>query len=1112
MNVFELRGQRRQAGQTLIIAMITLGLLLILGFVFLGIIDRNVRGAALAQTRSQANDLSEGGIRFAQGQLVDSPLGADWRGTPTTIPAVAGNVNDTLDPDAYYLRPAAKDSSGNPILWPNSTRIDFGGPDGLGPFIRWNAPGGNGRALIRVRYAPSDANILTATPDGPLRNPGQVHSYLQIESIGRPGVVNVNDPTTLSSGTPIQFQGFNTTAELQAALATMQQYDTQFVNGRHLLAFATPAITDYALFYTNKFNVSRAADIGYPNPGTTGLAGVGVGYCPACTSTDDPAYQDIGALVSFTLGGSETIASPATTNGEPPSGGSFMSNADVTFHGNTTVMLNELFGDKIAVNGRITGDSDAQLTVIQTTLNNPSANDQWNTSGPNTWVPTTITVPAASGAGTSAFDSSDPYFTTLSGSLLDGSQGTDQSGYSRGVGRLAPPSMETIDPSSQENRYVEMTRDSGNDQSTVGGTTTNTGINSGQFGHGSGVYVNNSTDIQEPTDETGRAGTDATESLVHDWLNPGNGDPTSGWQGPFYVPVGAYVTLLPDGFTIQLDNGTWKDPTGTDSGLTTLRYRIGQINGQLYIIDAIEPTAANPSTNVNGPATGAGAVNFASPPAMPFNGVLYFEGNVRIRGTIPTDVQLTVVSGATVYIEGSITKGAVGNDVTDGYVTTSPLYAAYNSPITRISKSSLMLMAKDDVAVNTTQFTGLLPGQSVNVVNDQQGVNGFNALRMVESTGDTSGAINLTTDFLTDPDNPTGSVTYNANNPSTWLPYALEYKDTSNNQIFPKLLFTHSMDDGTGAATFLQANINYGSYTDFSDQRSSEYYFPGNGTAAQTGYFSGYDNTATDYLGSGFTPIIQYGLGKGSWQNYPKYESRGFNLIDATSTFTSGSITSTNNAFILFAPAANDFLIRPSYISGVSSNDYLLAKAAVVPGDVRIEASVFAEEGSFFIIPGIWTSPNPNDTRAAYNAAVASVGQAAADQQRLESYGNGPEVPFYGEPLDIRVQMIGSVSENMPPPLGVQTAWIQKWGWIPTLWGGDNNVIPTSHIPTGSTSNGVPNFVLEYDPTLATGRTDGLSTTNDPTYWIRTDSYGRALLPMPRLPVSPALTYFGEVQ
>ena len=108
------------------------------------------------------------------------------------------------------------------------------------------------------------------------------------------------------------------------------------------------------------------------------------------------------------------------------------------------------------------------------------------------------------------------------------------------------------------------------------------------------------------------------------------------------------------------------------------------------------------------------------------------------------------------------------------------------------------------------------------------------------------------------------------------------------------------------------------------------------------------------------------------------------------------------------------------------------------------------------------------------------------------------------------------MAENLPPPIAVQSEWVRKWGWIPRRLGGTGIGIPKQHVPGVTdadkrnylnTRNFVPNLTIQYDPVLATGRL------NDPNRLIpiRADAYGRPLPPMPRLPVSPKLTYFGEL-
>jgi hypothetical protein len=63
---------------------------------------------------------------------------------------------------------------------------------------------------------------------------------------------------------------------------------------------------------------------------------------------------------------------------------------------------------------------------------------------------------------------------------------------------------------------------------------------------------------------------------------------------------------------------------------------------------------------------------------VPFNGVIYAEGNVRVKGRIPSGRQIIIVTNGTAYIEGNIVKGD--------------------------ERSALAILAKDYVCINTTQF------------------------------------------------------------------------------------------------------------------------------------------------------------------------------------------------------------------------------------------------------------------------------------------------------------------------------------------------------------------------------------------------------------------------
>jgi len=1089
MNPTQLQPQRqREKGQTIIIAMVVLGVLLILGFVFIGIVDRNGKSTFNLGNRSVANDLALGGIRFAHQQLLQSELGADWRGTPTSL----GTSNGTLDPDAYYLRPPATLSDGTALtVTPGGSQIDLGGPDGLGYFVRIN--NSTGRSLVRVRYAPSDANIFSSSPVGPLRRPGLARDYLIIEAIGRQGQVNEGDPTTLNSGHPIQYQNFATDQDFRAAIALMKQGENKFPYTQVVRAFASIGIIESARYITNIFNVSRPADIGPPKE-------LGVQYPQG--GTDIP----VESLLNNQLGGTEVLynlGNPPTPAGPIEGLGSFFSNANLVVHGNTVLNLNRYLGDQFDVAGSITGDlpdsnfnyNGGQLTVVARDVDLTATDPTFNT-----WLAPVTTVLTQN--GTNSLNSMSPNFSTITGIVRDGSSAPDQQGNPRSLGTKIPPSILVTDPDTDENRYVTMTADSGS-QSGNG--------NDGKYGFGSGVYVYNPSDVQGPTDENGRTNVGSQASQQYDWLNPNNGQAHSGWQGYLYVPLGAYVRLLDDGFTIQRDSQapqgerTWRYTDGTDSGNSLNRYRIGLgSDGNRHIVNSLTPISiATPSATIN---VNGSLQNTDYDKGPVFNGVLYFEGNVRIRGIIPTDVQLTLVSDATIYIEGSITKGVTANglQLNEGY--------ALGQLITRPSKSMLMLMAKDYVTLNTTQFLGVSPNQQVEPVNDTPNLNGYNPIRVR-----TGGSLLLDSEFVRDPLGPGA----NASNPSTQAPYNLHYQESGTPAVTipSNLLISHTMDDGPAPATFFQLNVNVGGPT------SAPYFF-----------LAGGNNTAYNYI-AGITPssmIPEYGLGGEVDQRYPKFESTTFPLVDPTTMslagggqqlLSSGSI----GTYTLFAEGTNELDIQQTSISGVATNDYIVGRAALMPHDIKIEAAIYAEQGSFFVIPGPWFNPNPNDRRDSYingtDVYSTATTPAEKDAIRLENYGTSPATPFYGEPLDVRVVISGAVSENMPPPASVQAQWLQKWGWIPPQIGATGLAIPSSHVPTGYTYNAgtgqfqyngspafVPNLIINYDPVLATDRSNGYVIDNSLSTLIRVDSYGHALPPMPRLPVSPSLAYFGEVQ
>lgn len=1042
-------GQRRQQGQTLVMAIIILAVLLILGFAFATIIGRNITEAGRAAQRTVAGDLSQDGVRYAHYQLLHSALGADWR-PASTPPLDVDAAGYTKDPDALYLR-----QPDTAIQYPSATNIDDkGGPDGLGPYTRVFFD--RGRALIRVRYAPSDYDAFS-DPTGALRQPGRARNYIVIDSVGRPGTLLTGgkiDPSRLLSER-VRVTNYTDIVDKAQNLGLLKAQDTRIIDSRKLMAFASIGIIEHGRYITDKHKIGRPADIGYltadeailPNANPFSAASPGIRYEGQQVSV----ITKLGDVAALTLPGR------SSNWADVPGGGGIYSNTDLRFHGRHDIALNRSLGEAILSAGDISGaNSQTSISVTETDYN--SGTDQWQSNA------------LALTAGD--IDSRASTFSTQSGLIRDGSQRADTDGYSRGIARKEPPSIVLEDPQGGLQRYVQMTRASG---PIVSGTAI------GRWGYGRGTYVD-SPERGNLSTEDQRQQQGAVRSLPNDWLNPNNAN-SLGWQGPYYIPLASYLKLLPDGFEIIRDSRSsqryWRATDGTSTNESSCRFRLRTIGGQPWILNSIQHPAL-----VNQPFNSLADSDFTTN-GQQFNGVIYFEGDVRVRGVIPTDHQLSVVSMGSIYVEGSITKGLV---LEDGTMLSAP------------SLSALMLMARDYVVYNTTTIFAPAPGESPNPKNADNLPDTPNPVEM--DLGE-SPDLTLMAQFLLNP------LTGTANDPSSWLPFGNTYEDPDGVPLSANLLVSSSADDN--GPTFVSIDVAPQAFA-IALAAFESYLFPRT-IIPETGQYTlasplgSWTFNAADGAFPAGTNIPIYGLGDPPINAYPKFETFGFPFITSDFNYAGRVMADIGGPLGDYSVAVQDpTLLRLRLVSAGPTvpKNYLFARTAVAPFDVRIEAAVYAEEGSFYVIPGNWMNMNPADTREDF---VAQGGGDAARRNRLETFGHTPDVPFYGEPLDVRIILFGAVSENMPAPISQQAEWLQKWGWIPRGLGATGRQIAAQHVPNGydlTTDLYVPNLIIQYDPALATASADGQNP-------IRTDANGWVLPPMPRLPVSPTLAYFGEV-
>jgi hypothetical protein len=251
------RYRSTERGQTLVIALLVSFVLLVLGGVFITVIARNILNVQQARERLRADYFAESGLQFAIDQLVRSEFGADWRPIPD-------NITTPEDPDYFWLKPY------NPA-------------DGTGGFTRINLQ--NGRALIRVSYQPS----------------GPVHRQpvIKIESIGRVGIVDPNDPTT--------FKLADRTSRAER------------------VAYLQIGTIDYLRFVMNKEQRGTLMDIGAED------VGIGVPY--------------------------------RTILGVPgQGGGSIFVNGNLRFSGNVEIAVNPDLGERVYVAGEVVHNAGRRLS------------------------------------------------------------------------------------------------------------------------------------------------------------------------------------------------------------------------------------------------------------------------------------------------------------------------------------------------------------------------------------------------------------------------------------------------------------------------------------------------------------------------------------------------------------------------------------------------------------------------------------------------------------------------------------------------------------------------------------------------------------------------------
>ena len=836
-----------------------------------------------------------------------------------------------------------------------------------------------------------------------------------------------------------------------------------------LVAYKPIAITDYARFETN---IDRRSDV--MNLGVPGL------YTPVNATNAQYGIVTPGVF-DFSQGTNSsgvTILTLSqypviTTYGDPTAdaGGSFFANASVRFYGiNTFYLASGSRADGVSVAGNILlNDYDPKAALDNSTL------DAGTNTGQDAAVlfnpPSAARPPlAAFVAPSNGYDSVNGVgtpFDTKGGVFRDvgsGSSASDAYGNPRSVARLDPPAIDTANSATRLTRYQAITENSlpRIDPATM--TTAPTGSPPSNDPFTGNPYAapnaalygyGRSVYINNPTD------------IQRDSPSLVGG----------HTLVDEWLNANPGGQASTTTKGGWVGPFYNPPGAEIVFGRQSQTFGAGgTLVSTLKYGFRITRSDVD---TDGHPVVWTDPsgqtPLGPTMTVTYDELNAsNDLKTTPAAQQASSLANPNndvlIYAEGNVrVRGILSaavpasgedDDSRPRHITVITNGTAYidGNIIKGNPDSSITILARDYVCVNTTQFLAGAAGVYPAV---SDGLLTF---------GPETGAFVQEFSFGVPPS---------------------AYSGTS-----PLALYISS---GAGSAGSVIADF------DIADPL---------GTPTTSGQPPSINGGGNPFDASLFTPTFDSSLGAG-----PSLVTHTTYNLSTLGTLTGATTQQPFQLWMRRDPGMDAFSPTATSANSTADQPFQLERAAILPMDIRIEAVLYAQNKSFFVIPGPWFNTDTGDDLLTYNTALQAyqaaptattavaptrpgINQAVNDQSRF---------PFYGQPLDLKITIAGAVSEARPADISAQAAWTQKWGWIPQYHGSgflnaDGTARATPETAGHAPNSGFPatGLTFVYDPL------DGYPYSASANSYLRTDVYGRPLPVTPKLPVSTGLLYAGQ--
>ncbi len=690
-------GAGRRRGQALILAVLIMLMIALISAGFLVVVSGNLNQTARVGDKTRAVEAARSGLRFVNERLTYSPKGENWRpGDETTIPAANNG--------AYNLYYTAVDRAQG---WAG-TFAKF--PDPLAP--RTDAP----TFLARVQRIPGeldagDPDIADASKAGALK----------ITVIG----LSPDDPAAFHK--TIAYKG-GQAAPLGRFMRTVTNWD--FKN--KVVPSATADYDNTSRILTLSNTKGIFPPVPFPivigNAGSPDLGSAVVDSIPGAGQlhlASDPFGKTLTVArveLAAQLGASLPVGVASTSSAVD-----FNLNGTIDSGETTTLAVSDVTAAKAGgarVNGGLALTGTVQLPALDA-----GAGETVRVSGlmvapvASAQVSVSTSTAPATFAGL-ANGSNDSTFPGTGVSIDDVKDGSDRlQNNATGDRTVAPFTPPDIASSAGVGRYRQLTRDS---VSTVAGQP-----EAANYGYGEGIYINNPTDRERIYDGTKLR--DMTQAeLVKMWLSR-NSDGTDDAAAPTTdrfrrsaTPALASATdasleqqhlrgwvgsdeFHGRGALVELFNG----PTGAPQIAITLDSRSD--NSSLSTTNALGPVDAKAWHDVTTGAIRTGV--YRQVLAWPTNGVLFAEGNIRIRGEVAgAPRSLTVVSENNIYIDGAL--GITGGPqkvllLARRNVVANPTAAIYRPDVQSLVTQNVALTAGTPVNLPVADSSDFAVGEVV---------------------------------------------------------------------------------------------------------------------------------------------------------------------------------------------------------------------------------------------------------------------------------------------------------------------------------------------------------------------------------------------------------------